>query len=284
MEPGILAMKTQICPHAAALTVLLALGGALGSCGDDEPTPSNATGGVQPSPQTLFGPQITQIQIEVDYMPQAEPFVGSAGAINDVWRLFGDNAQRMFAAASPAKTITFPNELSQMQALDDVQGDFFSSSAILDIAQRHRDAQNTDSRATFYVVWLDGFFQSQDGQTRRDVLGVSIGDTGVIAMFKPVIDGAGTPALPGIARFVEQTTLIHEFGHAAGLVNRGVPLQSEHHDEENGAHCTNRDCVMFFANEGVADLRDFVTEFIASGDTVVFGDLCLEDMDALIER
>ena len=111
---------------------------------------------------------------------------------------------------------------------------------------------------------------------------MSIGNTGVIAMFKPVISNTqGPPMLAErINAFVDQTTLIHEFGHA-GMVNRGVPLTSDHHDEENGAHCTNRDCVMYYANEGAADLVDFVTQIITTGDNIVFQDACLADMDAL---
>lgn len=262
------------CATIASLT--------FGAC-DDGPTPSDATGGVQPSISTLYGPDITEIVLEVDYAVGAEPFVEGAGTLDNPWRIFGDNAERMFAAAGD-KTLTFPDSLDEMEALTDVSGESFNGEDILAIAQRHRDEKNTDSRATFYAVWLDGFFRDNDGEVRQNVLGVSLGDTGVIAMFKPVIAGGGpSPLLSGVDRFVEQTTLVHELGHAAGLVNRGVPLTSDHHDEENGAHCTNQDCVMFFANEGVADLRDFVVKIFTTGDTIVFADDCLDDMDTLIE-
>jgi predicted Zn-dependent protease len=171
-----------------------------------------------------------------------------------------------------------------MERLTDVEGTSFSVDEILDIADRHRDEESSGSTATFYFVWLDGFFRDGD-VVEENIIGVSIGDTSVVAMFKPVIESI---SLPGnsetLQRFSEQTTLIHEFGHAVGLVNRGVPLTSDHHDAENGAHCTNRDCVMFWTNEGVRDLIPFVQNLLASGTTIVFGDECLADVDALTDR
>lgn len=110
------------------------------------------------------------------------------------------------------------------------------------------------------------------------MLGVSIGDTGVIAMFKPVIEGAQA------ARYVEQTTLVHEVGHAIGLVENGIPARGGHHDAAHGAHCNNRDCVMHYLNEGAAELAGFVGRFVESGDAVVFGPECLADIDAEAAR
>ncbi len=110
------------------------------------------------------------------------------------------------------------------------------------------------------------------------MLGVSIGGTGVIAMFKPVVETLGV--LPLVRHFGEQTTLIHEFGHALGLVDNGLPLSSEHLDPEHRAHCEHSDCVMYWANEGVADLADFVSRYVASGDSVVFGPDCRADVQA----
>lgn len=101
----------------------------------------------------------------------------------------------------------------------------YSVDELLDLADAHRDERSEGDRATFYAVWVDGYFED-DGERQSGVLGVSIGNTGVIAMFKPVIQS--TSPIEGIARFSEQLVLVHEFGHAIGLVNNGVPLTSDH--------------------------------------------------------
>jgi hypothetical protein len=240
---------------------------ALGCGSEDE------AGGGQPTVQELFDPAIKTVEIEVDYVPGAEPYTGALGESEDLWALFRVNADRLF----PDKEIICPSTLEEMERLDGEGGGSFTTERILDIAERHRDLENLADRATFYAVWVDGFFEDEDG-VQNGVLGVSIGNTGVIAMFKPVL--AGAEALPRVVRFGEQTTFIHEFAHAAGLVNRGIPLTSEHHDDEHGAHCSNTRCVMYWANARLLSLLDFVRNFIDSGDTIVFEDDCLDDIDA----
>lgn len=113
------------------------------------------------------------------------------------------------------------------------------------------------------------------------MLGVSFGRTGVIVMFKDVIESTGLVAVPNLERFVEQATMIHELGHAIGLVDNGVALTTAHKDEEHGAHCTNEDCVMFWLNEGASDAAQFARDRVSGGDVVLFGDECLADVDAL---
>lgn len=228
-------------------------------------------------PVSPFAASVRTIVVEVDYAAGAEPYTGEAGQLGDIWGLFGENAARIFGEA---KTVTFPSQLDQMERLDDVTGTSFSVDEILALAEEHRDEASTDSVVTYYVLWLDGFFR--DDEVEEGVLGVSLGTTGVIAMFKPVIASVAAPgAGEALERFVEQTTLVHEFGHAVGLVNNGVPLTNDHHDEANGAHCTNTECVMFWSNEGVRDLVPFVQRFRDSGSTTLFGPECLQDVDAL---
>jgi hypothetical protein len=108
---------------------------------------------------------------------------------------------------------------------------------------------------------------------------VSLGGTGVIAMFKPAIRSVGV--LMNADRFAEQAILVHEFGHAVGVVESGIPAQSPHHDPEHPGHCTNDRCVMFWAYEGPSDLAMFVRDVIVSSDVILFGQDCLADVDAM---
>ncbi len=127
---------------------------------------------------------------------------------------------------------------------------------------------------------MSGVFADDSGP-RAGVLGVSLGNTGIIVMFKDVVESTGGPGLDNIERYVEQSTMIHELGHAIGLVNNGVPTTSDHHDSEHGAHCRNDDCVMYWLNEGASDMAAFVQRSVLSGNTILFDDACLADVDAL---
>ena len=74
-------------------------------------------------------------------------------------------------------------------------------------------------------------------------IGVSLTGTTVIAIFKDVIESSGVRSDGIVPKFIEQSTIVHELGHALGLVNNGVSISSDHHDADNGAHCINDICV-----------------------------------------
>ena len=218
----------------------------------------------------IYGKSTTTLRIEIDYQANAEPYSGSLIA-QDVWELFRANATKLF----PGKTLDLPTQKSQWEQLNDITGTSFTGQQLLDIAAAHRGLKNSAGQATFYFIFLDGNYN--DGKTvRTDVLGVAIGTTGVIGMFKPVIKSASN--LPSIQKFVEQSTLIHEFGHAIGLVDNGVKPVAAHKDEPNGAHCSNSKCVMYYANEGAAAAVQFAQKYISTGNEILFDTDCQNDV------
>ncbi|MEC9439675.1 MAG: hypothetical protein VYE40_01090 [Myxococcota bacterium] len=221
----------------------------------------------------LFALGVESVTLEIDYQAGAEPYTsfGILGTSGSPFRLTRANIEALFSVTTPALTI--PTEISQMQEVTDVSGEDFDVDTILAIASRWRDGYSTSTDRTFYIVFLDGYFNDDSGR-REGVLGVSIGNTGVIAMFKPVIDSTSSP------QYVEQTTLVHEFGHAAGLVNNGVDLVHDHQDEEHGKHCSNDDCVMYWANEGASNIGAFVSRYVLDPETVIFDQDCLDDVHA----
>ncbi|MGH7281020.1 MAG: hypothetical protein ACRELY_05815, partial [Polyangiaceae bacterium] len=219
---------------------------------------------------------ISAVSIEIDYQKDAEPYTAGTATFGDIWSIARDNVNRIFQK-SP-KTITLPTTPDSWQELDDISGSTFTNGAILAVADAHRDQKNTTATATFYIVFLNGYYDNGSG-AQKDILGISIGSSGVIGMFKPVIAStAGT--IPGTEEYVEQTTLVHEFGHAVGLVNNGLPLTSQHQDTAHGAHCTNQKCVMYWANEGSGNATTFALNAFTGTSDIVFGDECLADIDA----
>lgn len=92
------------------------------------------------------------------------------------------------------------------------------------------------------------------------------GDTAIIAAFYldgRYVDGSGSGVQAGhelytfmdnyggnqripfpFADRYERAVTIHEFGHALGLVNCGIPMVADHEDPESRCHSTNEDSVM----------------------------------------
>jgi hypothetical protein len=240
--------------------------------------PADGGDGGNPPLAGLFTSTVAEVALEVDYQPGAEPYTGlNPGSGNtDTWDLFKSNAEALFAG-SP-KTLLVPNRIQDMEQLADVTGTSFTVDAILSIATAHWTSPSTETRRVFYVLFLEGSF-NQDGADQTAVLGVSLGDTGIIAMFKPVIRSTGLEAT-SIPRLVEQVVMIHEFGHAVGLVNNGVPLSSAHQDTTHGAHCSNADCAMYYTVDGYNEIVDFINRRVQGAGTVLFGSECLEDTRA----
>lgn len=248
----------------APITLCLALG--IG-CGDD---------GGGSDPAGVFDPSVTSVSLEIDYEPGAEPYTGSVVVFGDLWRLTTNNLDRIFASK---KALSVPDTLAEMQAIGAVDDEELTIDDLLGLADRHRDTTSGGATRAYYVLFVTGNYADGDGP-HPEVLAVSIGTTGVIAMFKDVIAGTGGVG-PNVERFVEQSTLVHEMGHALGLVANGVATTTAHHDSAHGAHCTNDRCVMYYLNEGASDMAAFARDYVVSGDTILFDSACLGDVDAL---
>lgn len=264
-------------PHALVsfLMLLTACGGG-GDGGDggdgDGNGPPDAAG-----QRGVFDPRVTEVRIELDYERGEAPYTGPILGFGDTFDLSVANLGRIFAGR---KTVTLPTTLAGMEDVGAIADAELTVDDLLALAAQHRDGADTATVKTYYVLFVGGYYTDAGGPN-PGVLGVSIGDTGVIAMFKDVIESTGVAAVPNLERFVEQSTLVHELGHAIGLVANGVAVTSAHHDEPHGAHCTNQDCVMYWLNEGAGDMAAFAQQYVVSGDAILFDDACLADVDAL---
>src|SRR5699024_12805489 len=85
--------------------------------------------------------------------------------------------------------------------------------------------------------------------------------------------------LPQVSRYqIEATSFQHEFGHLLGLVNiegSGTTMQTPHQDEAHGNHCTNEECLMYYAMES--------TELFGSifgGEVPTLDQSCIDDLQA----
>jgi hypothetical protein len=249
-----------------------AIGIALLSCNASSDAPPAA-----PAAVSAFSAGVTRLVIEVDYAAGAEPFTGATAG--NPWAITRTNLTRLLKEAP--RELVVPDTLDQMESLADVTGETLTGDQILAIAGRHRGQASAGDTASLYVLFVNATFADDSGK-RDDVLGVSLGTSGVVAMFKPVITGTdpGGKLGQGVVTYVEQSTLVHELGHALGLVNSGIAMTAPHQDTAHGAHCTNEACTMFWTNEGATGAVAFVKQYLGSNSTILFGAECLADADA----
>lgn len=252
---------------ALLLVALAACGGT--SSGDDVNGDDAAT--------DVFDPDVASVDVEIDYETRNAPYTGPILAFGDTFDLLLTNLDRIF---SGQKQLVVPTTVGEMEDVGGIDDEELTVDDLLALAELHRDGADSSAAKHYYVIFVSGNFADADG-VQTGVLGVSIGHTGVVAMFKDVIAGTGVPAFPNLERYVEQSTLIHELGHAIGLVDNGVAMVADHRDADHGAHCTNQDCVMYWLNEGASDAAQFARDRVTGGDDVLFGPECLDDVDAL---
>jgi predicted Zn-dependent protease len=233
----------------------------------------------QPEPASVFSPDVRRVVLEVDYATGAAPYTGASGGLDDLWQLAQNNLQALFAAAP--REIVVPNVLGAMEQIDVPPGPY-TGTDLVDIAKAHRTEWSSGDTVTFYAVWLNGYYSGVAG-VDTSILGAALPEYGVIAIFKPVVL-AESQIGDDVARFTEQSTLVHELGHTLGLVNTGLPETSPHEDPDHPGHCTDPNCVMYWTNEGGPNLFRFATERVQTGSTVLFDQSCLDDAKAAATR
>lgn len=226
-----------------------------------------------------FYEDMNTMTIEVAYEPDAVPFTNSFALSYYPWELTEENIEALFAGRQDTMDVLIPASLSAMTPIPDQERDSYTLYQIKDLAKKYRTGSNTRTDGNIFIVYLDGYYFDGDSVVPQ-VLGLNIVGTTITAIFKPVV--TSTSQLITVRAFVEQTTIIHELGHALGLVNNGVTLTSAHHDEPHGAHCTNEDCVMFYQNEGASAMLSFAQQMNSSGSRVVFGAECISDTEQYI--
>jgi hypothetical protein len=165
-----------------------------------------------------------------------------------------------------------------MKSIPAINQSSYSLLEIEYIANQHRKARSSETHASLIVLFLNGKFRDESGAVSDSVIGVSLSGTDITAVFKPMILASGLT--PAVQAFSEQTTVVHELGHAVGLVANGMPMVgSDHKDHSNGHHCSNQECVMYYMASGAEGLRDFVNRNLKKLNTLILWDsACMDDV------
>ncbi len=148
------------------------------------------------------------------------------------------------------------------------------------------DDDEPSGTVTIHVMFLDGSYASDSGGT---VLGVAWRNRH-IAMFTQTIDRSCSqvPLLGGLSdeacRASEYGVWSHEVGHVLGLVNAGLPMQTDHEDAEHPKHDAQQGCLMYWAYDGPSFVDTTITRLGAGQQEIDFCEPSLDDIRAVRQR
>jgi hypothetical protein len=198
-------------------------------------------GGIRPEDYVSDDDYSTWV-VEVDYMEGHKPDQAVL-----------DTVRARLAAVVSKDTVRF-----QLDEAVPARDRTWTVEALRDFSRDHLDLRTRGDTVVTHLLVLDGEFEVEG------VLGVTIGHD-LIAIFDATIDDATQPSCPiptlcaTPKRDIETAVYLHEFGHAIGLVDRGIDMVRDHEaDECNGRpddnHSSNPDSVMYCAVETTAGL------------------------------
>lgn len=211
-----------------------------------------------------------RLDVKIFYEPGAEPYTDQVLTFK-TFDLFHKNIDSLFEGMINRPTVNIPRDLSQMTKISEQSKTTWTTEEVMALSEANPVAASAET-TSFQIFFLNG--RSKENSS---TIGFHISKTNVIAIFKDVIKSTASGADPMVPKYVEQATLVHEMGHAVGLVNNGVPMYTPHQDTAHGAHCSNPDCVMYYSNEGMASMMNFATKKVAKLSFVMFDQQCLND-------
>jgi hypothetical protein len=122
----------------------------------------------------------------------------------------------------------------------------WTDAEVQSFADQHRSIRTQGSQVATHLLFLTGHSADDSGNSR--VLGITYGHE-LIAIFSDSVKVSCAnvlPLFPCDPAPYFRAVLVHEFGHAIGLVNNGAPMQQNH----EAATCNNKPDQHHSANQG----------------------------------
>jgi hypothetical protein len=139
---------------------------------------------------------------------------------------------------------------------------------IISIERKNRTVFTTGDQLGIYILYTNGNYVD------ANVLGVAYKNTSVVLFGKKIQDNSGGIGQASRTKLVA-TVAEHELGHLLGLVDLGSSMQNNHKDGVRGNHCSNSNCLMYYASETTDILG-----FLITGNIPSFDANCRADMTA----
>lgn len=225
-----------------------------------EPRPFNSQTAPGDSAQSfLESDQYTTLNIEVDYMEGYKP---TQGALDSLTVFLKKHLNKSEINVGVPNSI--PAEGQNAYSVEDIAA----------LEEEHRDHY---TQAGSDTLWAH--FMVVDGEyTEANVLGIAYYNTSMAFFGQTIQDNSresGELGSQPTREKMEGTVFRHEVGHNLGLVNGGTPMVEDHQDSANGHHCTQEECLMYYA---VRTTDYFANVF--DGDIPDLHQYCNADLEA----
>jgi hypothetical protein len=169
----------------------------------------------------------SSLQIEIEYMPG---YTVDAASITNLVNFLKTYINK------PAGIQVFPQQMVSSGK------SVLQLSEIVSIEKKYRSAFTSLDVIAVHILITDGYYSDPI------ILGTSYWNTSTCIFGKAIYDNSGGSGQ--VTRTTLMSTILeHEMGHLLGLVDQGSPMQVDHRDAANGAHCSNSNCLMYHAIE-----------------------------------
>ena len=203
--------------------------------------------------QLLSAATYKSVKIEVQYMTGYAP---DAAALNHLQATLSAYLNKPSGITIVTKEIS-PSSSTAL-SIDQVRS----------IEEQNRTVFTTGDQLGVYFLYTNGNYVD------NGVLGVAYRNTSMVLFGKKIHDNSGGIGQASRTK-LEATVLEHEFGHILGLVDLGSTMQTNHKDTSHGNHCSNTNCLMYYASETTDILG-----FLITGNIPAFDADCVADIHA----
>jgi hypothetical protein len=146
------------------------------------------------------------------------------------------------------------------------------------------DLELPEDAIAIHVMFVDGRAAEDDETAQGVTLGHAWGNRHVMLYKERIAAGCEGLVVGDLTQVLcERTELLlleHELGHVLGLVDFGIPMQTDHRDPDHGPHDIDPGCLMYWRYDGVDLLDAVLGELLAGEPTVQLDRACLQDLAA----
>jgi hypothetical protein len=173
-------------------------------------------------------------------------------------------------------------ELEADEALQPMGSSFEWTFATLDSFARQHAQADDDAAPRIHVLALDGRYVAEGDP--GVILGLAWGNR-FVALFQDAIRERCRSGLTGalqqdVCKLAERNVWAHELGHTLGLVDNGIPMQTEHRDPDHGKHDLREGCLMYWAYDGPQVFDTLLARFGSQDQDLDLCDESRQDIEA----